>query len=183
MWNLARCTLSAIAVAAILTVYMAAPVAAKMTPFFTIAIVPSQPVAGQPMVVIVRTWEDAGHTVAARFTSAAALDGLVVLRPATGSSADIAIPLRFEAPDEFRATVIAPSAGEWNLVAFPDRTGWGSPEVPPGYPDTIAVTVAPESGDATALWVVAGLAAAILAAATALAIGRRRRTGWSGSAG
>jgi hypothetical protein len=101
MWNLARCTLSAIAVAAMLTVYMAAPAAAKMTPFLTVAIVPSQPVAGQPMVVVVRTWEDAGHTVATRFDSAVALDGLLVLRPATGSSADIAIPLRFEAPDEF----------------------------------------------------------------------------------
>ena len=182
MSNLARRFLTAIGLVAVLILYTAVPAMAKMTPFFTVAVVPSEPVAGQPMVVIVRTWEDAVHRVPARFDSASALDGLLVLRSATGGSADIAIPLRFQATDEFRGTVAAPAAGEWILVAFPDRTGWGSPEVSPGYPDTIAVTVLPESGDAVSVWVVAGLAAAIIAAAGARAIGQRPRTGWSGSA-
>jgi hypothetical protein len=182
MRNLARPFLSAIGLVAFLTLSWAAPASAKITPFFTVAIVPVAPVAGQPLVVVVRTWSDAAHTIPAGLDAAEHFDRLLVLRPASGGSADIPIPLRFEAPDEFRATVIAPVAGDWSLIAFPDRTGWGLPEVPPGYPDTLVITVVPASHTDVTLWVVIGLAAASLAAASALAIGRRRRTGWFGSA-
>ncbi len=176
--------MSAIGLVVVLILFMAAPAAAKMTPFFTVAIDPAAPVAGQPMVVVVRTWSDAAHTTPAGFDAAATLDGLLVLRPTTGGSADIPIPLRFAAHDEFRATLIVPSAGDWSLVAFPDRTGWGSPNVPAGYVDALHVTVLSENGSAAgaAWWALACLAAAIVAAAAAIVIVRRRRTGWPGSA-
>ncbi len=56
MWNLARGLMSAIGLVVVLILFMAAPAAAKMTPFFTVAIDPAAPVAGEPMVVVVRTW-------------------------------------------------------------------------------------------------------------------------------
>ena len=32
-------------------------------------------------------------------------------------------------------------AGDWTLVAFPNRAGWVSPVVPAAYPDTIPLSV------------------------------------------
>ncbi|MEZ0240392.1 MAG: hypothetical protein ACAH65_06305, partial [Chloroflexota bacterium] len=112
---------------------------AKGTPYFSIEISPLQPSEGEAVVVTVRTWEDVAHTVPARLVAAATLDGLIVLRSAAGDRPDIEISFAYQAPGEFRATFVAPGPAEWQLVAFPDRTGWASPIVPAGYPDAIAI--------------------------------------------
>ncbi|MDQ6796040.1 MAG: hypothetical protein M3067_14725 [Chloroflexota bacterium] len=161
---------------------VAGPVSAKLTPYFTVEVSPPQPVVGEAIVVVVRTWADGAHTVPAGFgTSAAlnsaALDGLLVLRPTTGDAPDIAIRLKYQALDEFRATVVAPTAGDWKLVAFPDRTGWGSPEVPPGYPDTIALTVRAPNGGVLTSAAIIGLTAVIGIVSAAAWLARRARRG------
>lgn len=137
----ARRGLVAVGLGVLITLCVAGVASAKGTPYFTVAISPPQPVAGEAVVVTVRTWEDVAHTVPASLASAATFEGLLVLRAADGVSPDVAVPLAYQAPDEFRATVVVPAAGDWKLVAFPDRTGWASPTVPAGYPDSIALTV------------------------------------------
>jgi hypothetical protein len=151
--------LRAVGLGVLLALSVAGPAAAKSTPYFSVEISPTQPVAGQPIVVIVRTWADVAQTVPARLDTGAALDGLLVLRAAAGNVPDLAIALDYQALDEFRATVVAPTPGDWKLVAFPDRTGWASPDVPPGYPDTIALTVRAQSDGVSPIAAMAGLAA------------------------
>jgi hypothetical protein len=133
--------LSAVGLGVVLALSAAVSASAKGTPFFTVEISPQEPVAGEPFVVVVRTWADVAHTVPAGLDTAMHLEGLLVLRSPSGDSSDLAIALQYQAPDEFRAVVVVPTAVDWKLIAFPDRTGWPSPDVPRGYPDTIAVTV------------------------------------------
>jgi hypothetical protein len=165
---------SAVGIGLLMALAVAGQASAKDTPFFTVEMSPREPVAGEAVVVVVRTWTDAAHTVPERLEMTAALDRLLVFRPAAGGSPDVPIPLEYQAPGEFQATVAVPSAGEWTLVAFPDRTGWASPDVPPGYPDTIAFTVrAPSDGF---MWMgpLAALAAAIGMAGIVMVVGRVR---------
>ena len=173
---------SAVGFGVLLALSVAGPVSAKLTPYFTVQVSPPQPVAGEAIVVLVRTWVDVAHTVPAGFgTSAAlnsaALDGLLVLRPAGGDTPDVAIPLQYQALDEFRATVVVPTAGDWKLVAFPDRSGWGSPDVSPGYPDTIALTVRAPNGGVSTIAAIASLAAVIGIVSVAVVLARRARRG------
>jgi hypothetical protein len=155
----AQRALSAVGLGVVLALSAAVPASAKGTPFFTVEISPEEPVAGEAFVVVVRTWDNVAHTVPARLDTAERLDGLLVLRSASGDSPDLAIALQYEAPDEFRAAVVVPTAGEWKLIAFPDRTGWASPELPPGYPDTVAITVRAANGGVPTIPALAGLAA------------------------
>jgi hypothetical protein len=133
-----RLALAAI-VAAALSLTLAVGVLAKM-PFFTVTVDPSVPTAGEPFLVVVRTWDDVAHLRPAGFSQVGAMSGLLVARQSSGGSPDITIPLVLRAPDRFEATVTLP-AGDWTLVAFPDRSGWGDPNVPVGYPDTIPLTI------------------------------------------
>jgi hypothetical protein len=120
---------------------VAGPASAKDTPFFTVDMSPQHPVAGEAVVVVVRTWQDVAHTVLEGLEDSAALDQLLVIRRAGGRSPDVPIPLQYAGPGEFHGTAFVPTAGDWTLVAFPDRTGWASPQVPAGYPDSLAFTV------------------------------------------
>lgn len=136
--------LSILGLAALATVLIATPASAKM-PYFSLTITPADPIAGQPTMIAVRMWQDAAHRIPARF-GPVALDRLLTLRSVERGPSDIPISLRYQAdPDEYRATVIVPSAGEWHVVVFPDRSGWSSPQVPSGYPDTISLTVRSET--------------------------------------
>jgi hypothetical protein len=168
--------LSALGLGVVVALSVAVPASAKGTPFFTVEISPQQPVAGEAVVVVVRTWDDVAHTVPARLDTAVHLDGLLVLRSASGDSPDLAIALQYQAPDEFRAAVVVPTAGDWKLIAFPDRTGWVSPDVPRGYPDTIAVTVRAANAEVPTIAAAARLAAlAGILGALVIAARRARR--------
>ena len=154
---------------------------AKGTPYFSIEISPLQPSEGEAVVVTVRTWEDVAHTVPARLVAAATLDGLIVLRSAEGDRSDIGISLDYQAPGQYRATFVVPWPGEWQLVAFPDRTGWASPIVPAGYPDAIAISVRAPGDGAAIIAPVAGFGALVLILGGALIIALRAQRGQSGS--
>jgi hypothetical protein len=167
--------LSALGLSVLVALFIAGPALAKATPFFNVEVSPPQPVAGEAFVVVVRTWDDVAHTVPARLDTAAHLDGLLVLRPVAGDSPDLAIALRYHTLDEFRATVVVPAAGEWELVAFLDRSGWGSPDVPPGYPDTIAVSVRAANGGVPTIAVLADLAALAGISGVLVSLARRAR--------
>ena len=158
---------SAIAIAAVLCLAATQSVAAKM-PYFTVEVEPAAPIAGEPFVVVVRTWEDLEHSRPAGF-GAGELSGLLVARAANGDSPNVAIPLLLREPDRYEASLILP-AGDWTIVAFPDRSGWSSPTVPVGYPDTIPLVVREPGSGQTAL-----VAAFLIVAPVILAIGLGRR--------
>ena len=149
-----------------ITIALAMPtsVSAK-TPYFTVEIEPAVPVAGQPFLVIVRTWQDADHAIPAGLDAVEALSGLLVARLPNGDSPEVAIPLVLREPDRFEASVTLP-AGDWTLVAFPNRVGWASPVVPVGYPDAIPLSVRepapPLTGFAAALVVLIGVLVVIV---------------------
>ena len=139
--------LRAASLAVIFGASVAIPAAAKM-PYFSIEVSPAVPLADQPIRIVVRTWVDAAHTHPAGFEAPGAMDGILVIRDARNVNADVpeipdvAVPLRPRAPDLYTGTVTLP-AGDWLIVAFPDRTGWGIASVPAGYPDKIALAVQP----------------------------------------
>lgn len=169
----ARRIATAMGVAACIALFATAPVLAKM-PYFSVEITPLEPVAGDPVLITVRTWQDPAHTVPEPF-DAPDLNGLLVLRSTNDGTPSIGIALDADAPGRFEGTVTLPTAGEWTLVAFPDRSGWSSPEVPRGYPDTILLTVRPETDLTRALLLISGIAAAIgLAGLGVLAVRSRR---------
>lgn len=157
--------LHATGLAAVIALSVAAAVLAK-TPYFTVEITPAAPIADEPILVVVRTWEDANHTIPARFDAVEALDGLLVVRAAGGGAPDVPVPLRLRKPDRFEGSVSLP-AGDWTLIAFPDRTGWLTAEVSAGYPNTIALTVR-EPGDSLPTFVIPLVAVAALLVALAL---------------
>jgi hypothetical protein len=144
-------------VGACIALFATAPVLAKM-PYFSVEITPREPVAGEPIMITVRTWQDLANTVPEPF-DVPDLNGLLVLRSTDGTPS-IGIALEADAPGRFQGTVTVPTAGVWTLVAFPDRSGWSPPEVPPGYPDTITVTVRPETGVVGSV-LIGGIAAAV----------------------
>lgn len=154
-----RRAVTAIALALSLSLLTAAHATAKM-PYFNVEIAPTEPVAGQPVVITVRTWADVAHTVPAPF-EARDLHGLLVIRPRNGASSSIGVPLHAREPGEFQGTVVVPTAGEWTLMAFPDRSGWSSPEIMPGYPDTIAFSVRAETDVVSLILAIAGIAGVI----------------------
>ncbi len=164
--------LRATGLAAVIALSAAAAVSAK-TPYFTVEITPAAPLADEPILVVVRTWEDADHTIPARFDVVEAIDGLLVVRAASGGAPDIPVTLRLREPDRFEGSVTLP-AGEWTLVAFPDRTGWSTAEVPAGYPNTVALTVR-EPGPDLPTFVIPLVALAAVLVALALRLRLRPR--------
>jgi hypothetical protein len=148
--------------AAVIALSVAAAVSAK-TPYFTVEITPAAPVADEPILVVVRTWDDADHTIPAHFDAVEAMDGLLVVRAAGGGAPDIPVTLRLREPDRFEGSVTLP-AGDWTLVAFPDRTGWSTAEVPAGYPNTVALTVREPGPDLPAFAIPLVAVAAVLVA-------------------
>jgi hypothetical protein len=161
--------LCATAVAGVLAISINAAVSAKM-PFFTAEITTPSPVEGEPIVIAVRTWADVGHTSSVSFEDVGSLDGLLVVRPTGRGGGDILVPLRPREPDRFEGSVTLP-AGDWVLVAFPDRSGWGTPEIPAGYPDTMSFSVRKPGVDPRAV-VIPLLAIGVLLAG---AISRRQK--------
>lgn len=113
----------------------ATPAQGKMPPFI-VTVEPNPPVAGETT------------TISAEFEASfpvEELSGLLVLYRASSEQEhgeEIAITLERVDSSRYEATVVIPEAGSWVLKAFPDRTGWSTQEVPPGYPDTIEFQVA-----------------------------------------
>lgn len=138
LWYRREVLLRAAGLAVIIALSLAPPVSAKV-PYFTVEITPAAPTLDEPFLIVVRTWEDPQHTIAAPF-DADALDGLLVIRARGGGDADIPVPLRLREPDRFEASITLP-AGDWVVVAFPDRTGWAESGLPAGYPDNIRLSV------------------------------------------
>jgi hypothetical protein len=130
--------LRATGLAAIVALSAAGLVSAKM-PYFTVEIVPEAPIADEPVLIVVRMWADSNHTGPAGWDILPTMDNLLVFRSAD-SSDSVPVRLRLVEPDRYETRVTLP-AGDWTLFAFPDRSGWATPDVSPGYPDTIAVTV------------------------------------------
>lgn len=129
----------AITLAVAVPLVTAVSVSAKI-PYFTVDVEPAVPISGEPFLVVVRTWQDSGHSIPAGFDAPEVLSGVLVARRQSRDSPDITIPLIRREPDRFEARVTLP-AGDWILVAFPDRSGWPSQVVPVGYPDTISLSV------------------------------------------
>ncbi len=116
------------------------------SPYFTVGVSPSELAVGMPIVVEVRLWGDAEHTVAGRedgfamsFAEASPVIEDLLVAQADGLP-DVRVTLRRASLDTYWGTLWLP-AGEWTLLAFPDRSGWATPSVPPGYPDAISFTV------------------------------------------
>jgi len=110
------------------------PAGAKMPPF-TVTVEPNPPVAGETTTISVEL--DAAFP-------AEELAGLLALLPASNEHASdevIALTLERIDPIRYEATVVIPEAGAWVLRAFPDRTGWSTQQVPPGYPATMDLEV------------------------------------------
>ena len=161
----------AIVLAAILATFLASTASAKM-PYFSVELSPDAPVADQPILVVVRLWEDADHTVLAPYRMGDVLDDLLVVRPAAGRGPDIPVTLRLGDANRYEGSVTLP-AGDWSLVAFPDRTGWGTAGVPVGYPDTIPLNVRAAPSEQSAFVSPFVAAAAALLAVTLVAIALR----------
>ena len=79
------------------------------------------------------------HTNAAPFDWEPTMDDLLAIRADNGA-AEVSVLLELREPGRFEATVTL-EAGDWTIVAFPDRTGWATAEVPSGYPDSIPIAV------------------------------------------
>lgn len=112
------------------------PAGAKMPPF-TVTVEPNPPVAGETTSISVEL--DASFP-------AEELAGLLALSPASNEHAPgemIALTLERVDPIRYEAIVVIPKAGAWVLKTFPDRIGWSTQQVPPGYPDTIDLEAIP----------------------------------------
>jgi len=173
MSNARRLTVG-VGLAAVLTLLVASSLSAK-TPYFSVELTPAQPVRGQALAIVVRTWEDRDHTAPAHFDAADALDGLLVLRATNGTSPDIAVNLERASADLFTGSVTVPVDGAWDLVAFPDRSGWASPEVPAGYPDRIPITGQASTGTLPLDLIIAAVTTALAVTLVAFFV-RARRT-------
>jgi len=158
--------LRATVLAAIVALTAAGLVSAKM-PFFTVEVVPEAPIADEPVLVVVRMWADANHTSAAGWDQVPTMADLLVFRSADGDDS-VPVTLHLIEPGRYESWVTLP-AGDWTLVAFPDRTGWATPEVSAGYPDTIAVSVRERGPD------VGGLVIPVIAIGVLITAGLRLR--------
>ena len=138
LWFRREVLLRAAGLAVIIALSLAPPVSAKV-PYFTVEITPAAPTVDERIMIVVNTWQDPQHTIGAPF-NADVLAGLLVIRARGGENADIPVPLRLREPGRFEASITLP-AGDWVVVAFPDRTGWAESGLPAGYPDTIRLSV------------------------------------------
>jgi hypothetical protein len=126
-----RSPLAALASAAVLTLTLVASVAAKM-PYFSVEVNPAQPIAGEPVTVTVRFWDDAEQRQPATWAPHEPTDDLLAFVPAGGTASNwVFVPLERVATSVMVGTVTLPHDGEWTLTPWP-RT----PELPAvaGYP-------------------------------------------------
>jgi hypothetical protein len=156
--------------AAAMALLPTAPVSAKI-PYFSVELEPRGPVAGEPITVIVRFWDDAAHTQPATWGPHGSVDDLLTFVRADGAASEsVVVPLEPVGADAMRGTVTLPS-GRWTLTAWEK-----APEAPPaGYPDPLAVEVsAPDT--ATPFAATSASAVALLIALAVMARrGRRSR--------
>ncbi len=134
-----RRRLGAVLLALTLVPLGATTASAKM-PFVSVEIEPTAPRADEPITIVARTWSDVDHTAAVDWGIDDLLDGLFVIRPIGTPGPDVEVDLTQTAAGQFEATLSLP-AGEWELVAFPDRSTWGTTTIPDGYPDRIPLSV------------------------------------------
>jgi len=169
LWFRREVLLRAAGLAVIIGLSLAPPVSAKV-PYFTVEITPAAPAVDEPILIVVHTWEDPQHTIAAPF-DADALDGLLVIRARGGGNADIPVPLRKREPGRFEASVTLP-AGDWVVVAFPDRTSWAESGLPAGFPDNIRLSVQGPRADPQ-IFLMLLITVAVAVGAAALQLGPR----------
>lgn len=128
-------------VALIAVLAMATPVLAKV-PYFTIEAEGGPPTPGESLDIVVRMYEDAGHTRPADWLGDSVAD-LVAVRPADGSTGEsLDVLLVRTAPGVYRGSVVIPRAGTWIVRPFPDANVWGDMRLVEGYPDDMTIQVA-----------------------------------------
>jgi hypothetical protein len=127
------------------------PVAGKM-PFFSIELSPSDPRDGDVIVIVVRMWDDAGHTTPATWWPEPTIEGLVEARGPAGR-----VPFTLLRLDDatYRAEVTL-SEGTWQLVTFPRAGGGVMVSSGDGYPGPLTVTVGPAAADTAGVAIAAG---------------------------
>lgn len=113
------------------------PTAAKM-PYFSVELSPSDPVEGDPLVVVVRLWDDANHTQPATWWGERTIEGLLEFR---GDAATVPITLD-RLDDGSYSAVVGLAAGTWQLIPFPHGQGALADGGWDGYPAPLMVTVA-----------------------------------------
>jgi hypothetical protein len=159
-------------VATIGVLAVATPALAKM-PYFTIELDTTAPVQGEPVRLTVRLFADAQHTLPTDWPYRA-LAGLLVMTPADGVAAEarpLPVQLKKIGPGTYSGSVIIDRPGRWILRAFPDRSGWATPDLSAGYPSDIVLEVRTLAPDLGFVPLVLG---AMLTAAGALFAARRR---------
>jgi hypothetical protein len=148
-----RNSLLAAAVIAIVFAGLSPVAALAKFPPFSVEVEPESPRAGQPVRIIVRTWEDAAHTQVADWGIPSPLEDLLTLYRAV--DADTAaytgvggLDVSPEETDvgEWTAELPALEVGSWILRPFPGRP---SDEPPPtGYPGDVWIIVTSPSANA-----------------------------------
>jgi hypothetical protein len=158
------------ATAAVLALIFVAPVAAKV-PYFSVELEPARPVAGEPITVTVRFWDDASHTKPATWSPDGSVDHLLAFVPPDGLAGDqVPVPLEPAGSATMRGTVTLPNSGSWTLGVFP----LGVEPIPPGYPEPVVeVDVAAPSSPMPVA--VASASAVVLLAAGVMLASRSQR--------
>jgi hypothetical protein len=143
--------------------------------YFSVELDPAAPVAGEPVTVIVRLWEDEAHTQPATWwPPEEPVDDLLEFR---GSGGRVPVTLTRAGVAEYRAEVTL-AEGDWTLYPFP--LGRGALDAPPpGYPSPLTVTVASSAAD---LAPPGAVAAALLALAILATVAARRPIRWPATA-
>lgn len=135
-----RLTLAMIAV-----VLATAPPASAKVPPFTVDITPESPTAGEEFEVTVRFWDDSAHTRPAAWPDTRRFDDFLLMRPAgprVASAEAISIDLLRDEVGVYRAAVVLPSSGRWNVctrATLPCAAAGPGPV--PGYPGRLEITV------------------------------------------
>ena len=169
----ARDVARALLVAVIGWFAVATPALAKM-PYFSIEVETVSPVQGVPFAMTVRMFQSRRQSILTDWF-AGTMAGLVAVVPGEGvAGAARPVPVRLIkiGPATYRGTVVIDRPGRWILRAFPDRSGWASPELPPGYPADIVLHVRPAGPDPAMAALILGAIGA--AAAGGLMLTRRR---------
>jgi hypothetical protein len=159
-------------VALVAVLAIATPVLAKM-PYFTVELDTTAPVKGEPITVTVRLFADAQHALPTDWPDPA-LAGLIAIMPAdrvAGQPRSLPVHLNKIGPGTYVGQVVIDRPGRWSLRVFPDRSGWGTSELPPGYPSDIELEVRAPGPDLTIVPLILG---AILTAAGGLFVVSRR---------
>jgi hypothetical protein len=135
-----RRLLASATTAVIAALAMAVPAMAKV-PYFSMELEGGPPAPGESLGIIVRMYEDAGHTKPADWLGASVPD-LIAVVPAGGASGEsMDVLLAETAPGVYRGSVIIPRAGTWIVRPFPDADVWGEMPRMEGFPDDMTVQV------------------------------------------